>query len=88
VADGATLLSKYFQRTGSCGARASGRRLPNDRNGPQAACRMMGDKITTVPKTKVGAFIGRLDDEDILRLDQAVLVFRGLAASRRTRQEV
>jgi mRNA interferase MazF len=41
----------------------------------------MVDKITTVPKTKIGARIGGLDDEDILRLNQAVLVFLGLAVS-------
>jgi mRNA interferase MazF len=52
---------------------------PNERNGLRAACRLMVDKITTVPKTKVGAHIGRLDDEDILRLNRAVLVFLGLA---------
>jgi mRNA interferase MazF len=59
---------------------------PNERNGLRAACRLMVDKITTVPKTKVGARVGRLDDEDILRLNQAVLVFLGLAVSPRTRQ--
>jgi len=59
---------------------------PNERNGLRAACRLMVDKITTVPKTKVGAHVGRLDDEDILRLNQAVLVFLGLAVSPRTRQ--
>ncbi len=58
---------------------------PNERNGLRAACRLMVDKITTVPKTKVGARIGRLDDEDILRLNQAVLVFLGLAVSPRTK---
>ena len=47
----------------------------------------MVDKITTVPKSKVGAQIGRLDDEDILRLNQAILVFLGLATSRRARLE-
>ena len=35
----------------------------------------MVEKITTVPKSKVGQRIGRLDDEDILRLNQAVPVF-------------
>ena len=60
---------------------------PNQRNGLRAACRLMVDEITTVPKTKVGARVGRLDDEDILRLNQAVLVFLGLAVSPRTRQE-
>ena len=60
---------------------------PNERNGLCAACRLMVDKISTVPKTKVGARIGRLDDEDILRLNQAALVFLGLAVSPRTRRE-
>lgn len=59
---------------------------PNERNGLRAACRLMVDKITTVPKTKVDARVGRLDDEDILRLNQAVLVFLGLAVSPRTKQ--
>jgi mRNA interferase MazF len=31
---------------------------PNRRNGLRAACRLMVDKITTVPKSKVGAHIG------------------------------
>ena len=59
---------------------------PNERNGLRAASRLMVDKITTVPKSKVGARIGRLDDEDILRLNQAVLVFLGLAASPGTKR--
>jgi|SRR5579859_3581576 len=56
---------------------------PNERNGLHSPCRMMVDKITTVPKSKVGKRIGRLDDEDVVRLNQAVLVFLGLAASPR-----
>jgi mRNA interferase MazF len=60
--------------------------MPSERNGLRAPCRLMADKITTVPRTKVGARIGRLDDEDILRLNQAVLVFLGLAVSPRARQ--
>jgi mRNA interferase MazF len=59
---------------------------PNERNGLRTACRLMVDKITTVPKTKVGARVGRLDDEDILRLNRAVLVFLGLAVSPKTKQ--
>jgi mRNA interferase MazF len=59
---------------------------PNERNGLRTACRLMADKITTVPKTKVGARVGRLDDEDILRLNQAVLVFLGLAVSPKSKQ--
>jgi mRNA interferase MazF len=60
----------------------------NERNGLRANCRLMVDKITTVPKSKVGARVGRLDDEDILRLNQAVLVFLGLAASARTPRNI
>jgi mRNA interferase MazF len=59
---------------------------PSARNGLRATCRLMADKITTVPKSKVGQRIGRLDDEDILRLNQAVLVFLGLAASPRAKR--
>jgi mRNA interferase MazF len=57
---------------------------PNDHNGLLATSRLMVDKITTVPKSKVGAQIGRLDDGDILRLNQAILVFLGLATSPRS----
>ena len=59
-------------------------RLPvelNERSGLRILCHLMVDKVTTVPKSKVGAQIGRLDDEDILRLNRAVLVFLGLATS-------
>jgi len=59
---------------------------PNERNGLRIPCRLMVDKVTTVPKSKLGAHIGRLDDEDILRLNQAVLVFLGLAASPKIKQ--
>src|ERR1700752_2506278 len=60
---------------------------PNDRNGLLATSRLMVDKITTVPKSKVGAQMGRLDEEDILRLNQAILVFLGLATSPRATLE-
>jgi mRNA interferase MazF len=56
---------------------------PNERNGLRATCRLMVDKITTVPKSKVGARVGRLGDDDILRLNQAMIVFLGLAISPR-----
>ena len=59
---------------------------PNGRNGLRATCRLMVDKVTTVPKAKVGAHIGQLDDADILRLNQALFVFLGLAAAARAKQ--
>jgi mRNA interferase MazF len=60
---------------------------PNERNGLRVTCRLMVDKVTTVPKTKLGARVGRLEDEGILRLNQAILVFLGLAVSPRRQQK-
>lgn len=57
---------------------------PNVRNGLHEPSRIMVDKITTVSKAKLGTRVGRLDDEDIVRLNQAVLVFLGLAGSPRS----
>ena len=56
---------------------------PNERNGLRSTCRLMVDKITTVPKAKVGAQVGRLDDEDMVRLNQAITVFLGMAVTPR-----
>ena len=61
---------------------------PNEHNGLRAPCRLMVDKITTVPKTKIGVRVGRLDERDILRLNQAILVFLGLAVSPRAKRGV
>lgn len=57
---------------------------PNERNGLRSPSRLMVDKIATVPKSKIGEQIGRLDDEDVVRLNRAVMVFLGLAVSPRT----
>ena len=54
-------------------------------NGLRLASRLMVDKITTVPKSKLGERIGRLADEDILRLNRAMLVFLWLAVSPKAR---
>jgi len=56
---------------------------PNDRNGLLVQSYLMVDKITTVSKTKMGALIGDLNDEDLLRLNRALLVFLGLAGSQK-----
>ncbi len=55
---------------------------PSESNGLRALCRLMVDKITTVPRSKIGTHIGRLADEEILRLNRAALVFLGIAAPR------
>jgi mRNA interferase MazF len=61
---------------------------PNAKNGLRAPCRLMVDKITTVPKSKMGARMGRLNDEDVLRLNRAVVVFLGLAGPAAESQRV
>ena len=54
---------------------------PTDENGLSEPCRLMVDKITTVPRERVRSLIGRLDDETILRLNRAIVVFLGIAGS-------
>lgn len=53
---------------------------PTDRNGLKNASRLMIDKVTTVPKTRLGKRIGKLSDEDLVRLNRALTVFLGLAS--------
>nr|WP_246820502.1 type II toxin-antitoxin system PemK/MazF family toxin [Bradyrhizobium iriomotense] len=57
---------------------------PNERNGLRVPSRLMVDKITTVSKAKLGTLVGRLEDDDVLRLNRAMLVFLGLAGSQRS----
>lgn len=52
---------------------------PSPENGLRAASRLMVDKIITVPKSCLGQCIGRLADDDLLRLNRSLLVFLGLA---------
>ncbi|MDQ3573915.1 MAG: type II toxin-antitoxin system PemK/MazF family toxin [Actinomycetota bacterium] len=52
---------------------------PDELNGLRTLSSLMVDKITTVPRSKLGERIGRLGDDDMVRLGRAVLVFFGLA---------
>jgi mRNA interferase MazF len=52
---------------------------PTTENGLRAVSRLMVDNVTTVPKSRLGQCIGRLADDDLLRLNRALLVFLGLA---------
>lgn len=54
---------------------------PSDRNGLREESSLMADKVTTVARVKLGKRIGRLDDEDVVRLNRAVMVFLGLAGA-------
>jgi mRNA interferase MazF len=52
---------------------------PDERNGLPFVSSLMVDKIATVPKEKLGERIGTLGEADLVRLNQAMLVFLGLA---------
>jgi mRNA interferase MazF len=54
---------------------------PSVQNGLRTASQLMIDKTTTVSKTKLQKRIGRLSDEDVVRLNRAILVFLGLAGA-------
>jgi mRNA interferase MazF len=52
---------------------------PSAVNGLDKVSRLMVDKVTTVPKAKLGKRIGRLADRDMVRVNRALLIFLGLA---------
>jgi mRNA interferase MazF len=56
---------------------------PDDANGLRAPSRLMVDTVTTVARNKLGRRIGRLADDDMTRLNRAVVVFLGLASGAR-----
>ena len=58
----------------------------NPQNGLKSDSRLMVDKITTVPKSKIGSLLGKLNDEDMVKLNQAIFVFLGLAISPREKK--
>lgn len=54
---------------------------PSSVNGLAIGSRLMVDKITTIPKSKLGDRLGRLEDEHMVRLNRAMIVFLGMAGS-------
>jgi mRNA interferase MazF len=51
---------------------------PDAHNGLDRPSSIMVDKLTTVPRTSLGEQIGRLADEDVVRLVRAIVVFLAL----------
>lgn len=49
--------------------------------GIRESSRLMVDKITTIPRSKLGERIGQLSDDDMIRLSLALVVFLGLAGT-------
>ena len=54
---------------------------PDDTNQLRERSRLMIDKITTVPRSKLGERMGHLGDDDMVRVGRATLVFLGVAGS-------
>jgi mRNA interferase MazF len=52
---------------------------PTEANGLRTTSRLMVDKITTIPKSKLHNRVGKLSDTDMVRLNRAMMVFLGLA---------
>lgn len=52
---------------------------PSDENGLTVPSKLMADKIMTIPRGKLGRRIGKLSDADMAGLNEAILVFLGLA---------
>ena len=53
--------------------------MPDVANGLRSTSRLMVDKLTTVPRGRLGSPLGALSNEDLVRLDRAIVVFLGLA---------
>jgi len=49
--------------------------------GIRDSSRLMVDKVTTIPRSKLGERVGQLSDDDTIRLSRALVVFLGLAGT-------
>jgi mRNA interferase MazF len=52
---------------------------PTPTNGLDASSSLMVDKIMTVRRSRIGARVGELAPEDMVRLERSLLVFLGFA---------
>lgn len=53
----------------------------DEMTGLRESSRLMVDKLTTVSRTKLGECIGRLSDDDMLRLSRSLAVFLGFGGT-------
>jgi mRNA interferase MazF len=52
---------------------------PTERNGLRARSQVMADKPVTIRRERIGRQVGRLDEQDIVRLNVALAFVIGLA---------
>jgi mRNA interferase MazF len=49
--------------------------VPGEKNGLRQACSVMVDKITTLPRTKMGRRVGALTSDEMLEIEHALRIF-------------
>jgi mRNA interferase MazF len=52
---------------------------PSTRSGLRSPCRLMVDKVTAVPRKRLGTLVGSLTAAEIKALNRAIFVFLGLS---------
>ena len=57
---------------------------PSETNGLDRPSSLMVDKITTMPKTGLGQRLGRLRDDELVKLNRSLMVFLVLASVSQT----
>lgn len=57
---------------------------PSEENGLDQARQLMIDKVTTMPRSSLGARLGRLRDDELVALNRSLIVFFGLASAPQT----
>lgn len=58
---------------------------PCAESGLTAPCRIMVDKLTAVPRRRLGKLVGSLGTEEVKALNRAIFVFLGLADTQASR---
>ena len=54
---------------------------PNARTGLRVPCKLMVDKLTAVPRKRLGALVGTLSADELKALNRAIFVFLALSES-------
>ena len=52
---------------------------PSAQSGLRSPCRMMVDKLTAVPRRRLGRLVGSLTSDEMRALNRAIFVFLGLS---------
>ena len=52
---------------------------PSSRSGLRSPCRMMVDRLTAVPRRRLGRPVGSLASDEVRALNRAIFVFLGLS---------